>query len=157
MHEGIYSFDANDPGGETRFGISKRAFPNEDIKNLSIVRAKEIYRQYYWDACDCENLPSWARLTVFDCAVNQGLGRSVLFLQRVLQVKFDGVIGDITLKAASVADPFDFIADFTKLRLNAYTSNPKWVFFGKGWAKRLSDITSTSFRYLNRTPNVPMS
>jgi lysozyme family protein len=42
-HEGGYSFDENDPGGETRWGISKRSHPNEDIKNLTVDRAKEIY------------------------------------------------------------------------------------------------------------------
>jgi len=32
LHEGGYSNDPNDPGGETQYGISKRAYPNEDIK-----------------------------------------------------------------------------------------------------------------------------
>lgn len=32
-HEGGYVNDPRDPGGETRYGISKRAYPNEDINN----------------------------------------------------------------------------------------------------------------------------
>lgn len=33
--EGEYSNDPFDPGGETKYGISKRAYPNLDIKNLT--------------------------------------------------------------------------------------------------------------------------
>ena len=34
-HEGGYVRDKNDPGGETKYGISKRSYPNEDIRELS--------------------------------------------------------------------------------------------------------------------------
>ena len=38
-HEGGYVADSRDPGGETKYGISKRSYPGEDIKNLSLGRA----------------------------------------------------------------------------------------------------------------------
>lgn len=38
-HEGGYILDLRDPGGETKFGISKRSCPGEDIANLTLVRA----------------------------------------------------------------------------------------------------------------------
>ena len=41
-HEGGYVNDPKDPGGETNFGISKRAFPDLDIKNLTEEDAIEI-------------------------------------------------------------------------------------------------------------------
>ena len=34
--EGGYVNNSRDPGGETNFGISKRAYPNVDIKNLTL-------------------------------------------------------------------------------------------------------------------------
>ncbi|MBI5843910.1 MAG: hypothetical protein HZB23_04475 [Deltaproteobacteria bacterium] len=46
-HEGGYVNDPADPGGETRFGISRRAYPNEDIKALTRERAAEIYYRDY--------------------------------------------------------------------------------------------------------------
>jgi len=46
-HEGGYVNDPRDPGGETKYGISKRAYPGLDIKNLTEEQAKEIYRQDY--------------------------------------------------------------------------------------------------------------
>lgn len=144
LYEGNYTFDANDPGGETRFGISKRAFPNEDIANLSIDRAKDLYRKYYWDSCSCDVLPVWARLMVFDCSVNQGVARAIIFLQRVCGVKTDGVIGPKTLAAVSAIEPQEFISGYATYRHRAYASNPRWVHFGKGWSDRLLDVTVRS-------------
>ena len=41
-HEGGYSCDPQDPGGETKFGISKKSYPNLDIEHLSRDEAIEI-------------------------------------------------------------------------------------------------------------------
>ena len=41
--EGGYVNNPNDKGGETKYGISKRAYPNLDIKNLTLKKAEEIY------------------------------------------------------------------------------------------------------------------
>ena len=72
--EGGYVNDPDDPGGETKFGISKRSFPKEDIKNLSVGRAKEIYRENYWKAIDGDSLVSPLDLYLMDTAVNCGVG-----------------------------------------------------------------------------------
>ena len=47
-HEGGYVNDKDDPGGETMMGISKRAYPNLDIKGLTEDDVKEIYHKDYW-------------------------------------------------------------------------------------------------------------
>lgn len=72
-HEGGYTPGIpDDPGGETNFGISKRAFPDLDIKNLTIDQAKEIYRKHYWNVeLDGEPDQKLANC-LLDCAVNQG-------------------------------------------------------------------------------------
>lgn len=64
-----------DTGGETNFGISKKAYPNLDIKNLTIEHAAKIYRNDY-----LKPLLSWLPLTdpqllyqVFDMAINSGV------------------------------------------------------------------------------------
>ena len=71
-HEGGYVFDKDDPGGETRFGISKRSYPNEDIANLTEDRARDIYFAYYWVPI-ADALPFPADFIAFDAAVNQGM------------------------------------------------------------------------------------
>ena len=47
-HEGGYVNDPSDPGGETKYGISKKAYPKVDIKNLTLDDAIEIYKDDYW-------------------------------------------------------------------------------------------------------------
>ena len=44
-HEGGYVNDPKDLGGETKYGITKRFYPDIDIKNLTIEEAKEIYKK----------------------------------------------------------------------------------------------------------------
>ena len=52
--EGGYVNDPNDSGGQTKYGISKKAYPDLDIPNLTIAQAMEIYRKDYWDRCKCD-------------------------------------------------------------------------------------------------------
>jgi lysozyme family protein len=84
-HEGNYINNSKDPGGETKYGISKRSYPNEDIKNLTVDRAKEIYRRDYWDTCKCDDLPDPLDLIVFDTAINMGPGTALVFLDKSKQ------------------------------------------------------------------------
>lgn len=78
--EGGYVNDPDDAGGETNFGICKRSFPNEDIKNMTRERAMEIYKANYWTPCKCDSLSSPLDIVVFDTAVNMGVGRAQAFL-----------------------------------------------------------------------------
>lgn len=78
--EGGYSNDPNDPGGETKFGISKRSYPELDISKLTLEQAKEIYYQNYWLKSGCNELPFPFNIVVFDTAVNMGRRRAMEFL-----------------------------------------------------------------------------
>jgi len=80
--EGGYVFDPDDPGGETHWGISRRAYPMLDIKDLTRDEAKDIYRHSYWERAGCGALPWPLNLVVFDTAVNMGAGRARDFLSR---------------------------------------------------------------------------
>ena len=59
-----------DPGGLTKFGISKRAYPNEDIENLTLARARELFLRDYWKPCYCDKLPESIAVVVCDTAFN---------------------------------------------------------------------------------------
>lgn len=78
--DGGYSNDALDPGGETKYGISKRAHPNEDIKNLTPERALDIYQTDYWNPIGGDNLPIPTCVVAFDTAVNCGVSRTKVWL-----------------------------------------------------------------------------
>ena len=73
-----YINDPNDPGGETKYGISQRAYPKEDIKNLTLPRALELYYNDYWYVSSSLGFP--LNLCVFDCAVNNGTKTAKQFL-----------------------------------------------------------------------------
>lgn len=71
-HEGGYVNDSHDPGGETKYGISKRSYPAVDIKSLTLEQAKAIYQRDYWQAASCERMPPKIAIAVFDSAVHHG-------------------------------------------------------------------------------------
>ena len=75
--EGGYSQDPLDPGGETNYGISKKSYPEEDIKNITPDRVREIYKKDYWDKSGCNGLASPLDIFVFDAAVNMGITQAV--------------------------------------------------------------------------------
>lgn len=138
-HEGGYIFDPRDPGGETKYGVSKRAYPNEDIKNLSLARAKQIYKRDYWDRCRCDDLPFEVRFDVFDAAVNSGVSQASKWLQRAVGAKPDSVIGNLTIKAAQQIDGMTIAMRMNGERLKFMTDLPTWQHFGKGWARRIAE------------------
>jgi len=146
--EGGLTLDPNDTGNwtggkqnigvlkGTKFGISAASYPSEDIKNLTLARAQEIYKRDYWDACQCDKLPSPLNLFVFDAAVNQGVVIAIKLLQKTLGTVQDGVLGRITIAAANRATP-DTMAMYMAVRAMRYVGTANFDRFGLGWMKRL--------------------
>ena len=142
--EGGYSNDPNDSGGETRFGISKAAYPNEDIKNLTVERAAELYKRDYWDKCGCGLLPSPVAIVLFDGAVNQGPAKAPRLLQAALNVSQDGVIGPQTIQAIQTVGLKNTLAAFAGKRAFQYSLHPKASLYGYGWFRRLAACLMTA-------------
>lgn len=130
-HEGGYVNSLKDPGGETNFGISKRAYPKMDIKNLTRQQATAIYKQDYWDRLNVDKLDPWLQLSYFDCAINQGPKRASHLLEQCS-----------TLKGR------ELLQKFTNLRLKYYMDLPSWSTFGKGWMNRAMDIVFQTWKII---------
>ena len=141
-HEGGYVNDLKDPGGETKYGISRRAYPLEDIKSLTLDRAKELYKRDYWDKVRADNLPKQVRLAVFDAAVNSGVSQSIEWLQRAVGVEDDGIFGPATARAVLSADPYKTAASIIGQRLAFMASLQSFDRFGKGWSRRIAQLLS---------------
>lgn len=137
-HEGGYVNHPSDPGGETKFGISKRSYPNEDIANLTLERAKEIYRRDFWDAAGCDIWPEAIRFEMFDAGVNMGVRTAVQMLQRALGVPDDGIAGPMTRGRAQMADPAWLLKRLQAHRLISYTRLKTFSAFGAGWVRRVA-------------------
>jgi len=137
-HEGGYVNDPRDPGGETKYGISKRAYPGVNIATLTLDQAKVIYKRDYWDRARCSELPHQVAFQVFDTAVNSGIGQSIRFLQRAVGVADDGQVGPLTINAVRRMDAEAVAARFNGHRLEFMTKLSTWDVFGKGWARRVA-------------------
>lgn len=137
--EGGYVNDPRDPGGETKFGISRRSYPKVDIRALTLDQAKAIYFRDFWKPAKCDELPPGVAFDVFDMAVNSSVKTAVRTLQRALGVADDGRLGSISLEAARQADPYRLRANFNGERLAFMTGLETWPTYGKGWARRIAD------------------
>jgi lysozyme family protein len=135
-HEGGYSFDSRDPGGETRYGISQRAYPALDIAALTEAEARAIYQRDYWDRIRGDDLPPPVAFCVGDMAVNAGVPTAVHQLQRALGIQADGIVGLETIAAAYRADTRSLLEALTEARIEYYMARPTFERFGKGWVSR---------------------
>lgn len=124
--EGGYVNDPDDRGGETKYGISKKANPDVDIASLTIDAAKSIYKSRYWDAIGADGLPADMRELAFDAAVNHGVGWTKSALK----------------KAGGDAQ------EFFNLRANHYANiiknDPTQAKFKRGWEKRLEEFSDVA-------------
>lgn len=145
-HEGGYVFDMDDPGGETKYGISKRTYPYLDIVNLTEEDAKRIYKQDWWDKYLYSLINNQKIATkVFDLAVNMGAKQSHKLLQRAVNATGgdlvdDGVIGQKTREAVNLASPEAVLAALRSESAGYYrvliAKNPINEKYEKGWLKR---------------------
>lgn len=116
--EAGYVNDPLDPGGETKYGISKRAYPNLDIKNLTLQQAHDLYFKDYWTAAGCVLIADEAMaVLVFDCAVNQGV-----------------------FEARKLTGISHTLSEYQAERALHYASLPTFQRFGRGWMRRLFTV-----------------
>lgn len=151
--EGGYVNHPKDPGGETKYGISKRSYPNVDIPNLTKELAINIYYSDFWTPLRCNDVLDDNIVTkLFDTAVNMGKRRAIRILQKALNdtprigedfLVTDGIIGPKTLAAVNRLTGYQFdtcLAHMRKRQAQHYKRlaqrNEKLAVFLKGWLRR---------------------
>lgn len=137
--EGGYVRDPNDPGGETKWGISHRSYPHLNIQYLTKEQAISIYQADFWEKPRIKELPPGLAWLVLDFGVNAGVRRSVSLLQDCLGVTVDGVIGPLTLFAANGCDQGLIGAHFLARQLQFRTELPTWGAYSRGWCRRMAE------------------
>ena len=140
--EGVYSNDPRDPGGATKYGISSKAYPSEDIKNLDATKARLIFQRDYWNKLNCDGIPYPLNIYLFDSAVNQGITSAIKTLQKVLGVTVDGIQGSETMGAVGLSTP-THATMFLVERALTYSSLAGFNTYGRGWIKRLFILART--------------
>jgi len=145
-HEGSLSNNSVDPGGLTKYGISQRSYPDEDIAGLTLDRAKDLFYVDYWLPLQAFELPDDIAIMLFDMAVNMGRGNAVVCLQRAVGVKDDGLLGPVTRAALKAKYGPQLLEEVTVERVMYYTSLETFKTFGLGWVRRsirlLGQLTS---------------
>ena len=146
QHEGGFVHHKKDPGGATKWGVIQRNYdayrrrhgkPQRSVKDLKESEAAEIYKKQYWEKVSGDYLPAGVDYAVYDFAVNSGVSRSAKYLQRIVVVKVDGIIGDNTLAAVLDHDPGDLVLKLCKNRMKFLRRLSRFKFFGVGWTRRV--------------------
>lgn len=145
-HEGGFSNRplSDDPGGATMYGVTEAVARANgyvgDMRDFTLAMAKSIYRRQYWDACRCDNLPENLRYAVFDSAVNSGPKQAMKWLQDVVNVTADGVIGPKTLAAVNGSNSLLVEKQMLGKRLRFMTELKNWSANSRGWSRRIAAI-----------------
>lgn len=149
-HEGGYVDNPHDPGGATNMGITLstlrawrgRDVTKGDVLDLTKTEAGRIYKAKYWDNIRGDELPAGLDYAMFDFAVNSGIRRAAKFLQRLLGVKADGILGPMTLRALTHSSRSVewLIAHLCQRRLSWLHRLGSFRYFGKGWTRRVRGV-----------------
>ena len=144
-HEGGYVNDPKDLGGETKYGITKRFYPDVDIKNLTIEQATEIYKKDYWDKNKVESLAQNLWHIYFDMCVNMGKRTAVKVLQRAAvnkgrDIEVDGGLGPMTIGALKGVELDRVRAFRVKYYVDLITARPEQEKFYLGWFRRATEV-----------------
>lgn len=159
-HEGGYANHPSDPGGATNYGVSLRFLKAhgididdngdidiDDIKKLTKINAKEIYKEYFWDKYKYDRInDTKIAAKVFDLSVNMGASQAHKILQRAINrlthpgTAVDGIIGKDTLKHVHTLNPAKLYGMICECALDFYINlcllKPHLKVFLRGWTAR---------------------
>lgn len=136
-NEGGYVNDPLDPGGETKYGISKRSYPNVNIASLTVAQAEAIYLRDFWLFGGITTQAVATKL--FDAYVNMRHD-AIKIAQRIVSAVVDGSYGPHTEATINAMNPSDFLWEFRHDLAAHYqaivAANPSEGKFLPGWLRR---------------------
>ncbi|HTV45758.1 MAG TPA: glycosyl hydrolase 108 family protein [Stellaceae bacterium] len=175
--EGGLSTDPGDPGnwtggsvggGEclgTNFGIASADYQSflaalpasvaatmpATVASLTVAQAQTIYQSLFWTPIQGDQLPLALAMVMLDAAVNSGVSQSGMWLQTVIGVATDGVIGPETLASVkswiaargtptTASATGDLCAEVIAQRIAALGTDPDFSTFGLGWSRRCAAL-----------------
>lgn len=160
-HEGGFVNHPADKGGPTNFGITQRVYSNylgrkaslQEIKDMSVDAAREIYERNYFTGPRIHLLPNPPRTLVLDMAIHHGPVTAIKMLQRVVNqagfgpIANDGVLGPMSRAAIEKAAARmgntlqNALVEERILYMNDIVSrNPAQKVFLKGWLARANSF-----------------
>lgn len=158
--EGGYINHPRDPGGATKYGITRRTLARwrgetvsiNAVKRLTKTEAAAIYHARYWSRISGDEAPGPIALVLFNIAVMSGPHRAIKILQTGLQangakIVRDGRFGPQTHTALQQIKGMRAVRQFathlTRIYLRFLKRLRVWPTFGKGWTNRIRDLQRT--------------
>lgn len=148
--EGGYVNDPNDPGGETKFGISQQTYPELNIKHLTLDDARYIYKRDYWNPLRLDEIIDFKVAgEIFDTAINTGIRQAGLIVQEALDflgelLIIDGIIGPRTVLGINIWCLRDSESLYKALNGEQYRvykkivkKKPHLKRYSRGWLRRV--------------------
>jgi lysozyme family protein len=150
--EGGFVNNPRDPGGMTNLGVTKVTFDRwtngdadeQQMRALTPDDVEPLYREWYWDGVRGDDLPAGVDYFVFDFAVNSGIGTAIRMLQDAAGAVPDGKLGPVSITAVLKQNPRDLILMLQTTRINYLRKISTWSTFGKGWTRRVNDVTAAA-------------
>jgi len=153
-HEGGWADHPRDPGGATMKGVTLavykeylgREVSKEELRAIPDAHLHDLYRTRYWDKARCDEWAPGVDLSVFDLAVNGGVGRAAKMLQRCVGAEPDGAIGPKTIAAVNAVPAKNLIVRFAEDRREFYKGLKTFDTFGRGWLRRTDECETEAMK-----------
>jgi lysozyme family protein len=147
-HEGGYVDHPLDPGGATKYGVTRatlaawrgRPVSKAEVMALSRAEAGEIYRARYWKAVRGDELPTGLDYALFDIAVNSGPGRAARLIGAALGRPGLRAIDGEVAALCKARDAAALIRAVCAARRGFLQRLPTWPTFGRGWSRRVAEV-----------------
>ncbi|MBD1559587.1 secretion activator protein [Vibrio sp. S9_S30] len=150
-HEGKYQNHYDDRGNwtsgtvgkgqrkGTKYGIAAMSYPDLDIQNITLDDARAIYYRDFWLPLGGARFHKGIMYQLFDASINHGGWRAVMFLQRAVGAKPDGLLGKRTCAAVGAQTLNDTLMRYIAERLDFMNDLDIWATHSRGFAQRIAE------------------
>lgn len=146
---GGWSDDADDPGGPTMIDVTLATYTvyrrrlglptpsKDDLRNITYDEWRHILSAMYWDAWCANEIESQGLANILVDWVWSSGRATIKRVQRLLNVKADGVVGPVTLGAVNEYDSNELFAKVMNVREDyCRRCRGSWKYLS-GWLRRL--------------------
>lgn len=156
--EGGFVNDPVDQGGATNMGVTigtwrqvgydKDGDGDIDVDDLKLLTKEDVINRvlkpHYWDRWKADRILNQSIANILVDWV-WGSGKwGIVIPQRILKVKDDGIVGNITLAAVNNANPEKLFKEIHNARIefvqDIVRKKPSQSRFIKGWTNRINDF-----------------